>query len=510
MSDGCVYLVGAGPGDPGLITVRGHQLLSRAEVIVYDYLASPELLACGPADAERIYVGKKAGAHTLRQEEINELLVDSARRGATVVRLKGGDPYVFGRGGEEALALTDAGVEFEVVPGITAGVAAAAYAGIPVTHRTVASNVGLITGHETPDKEGSDLDFEALARWKGTLAFYMGVRNLDRIRRSLVAHGLAESTPCALIRWGTTPRQQVVTGTLADIDERVRAAGLASPALIVVGQVVALRDKLNWFERRALFGRRIVVTRARRQASELSDKLRRLGAEVIEMPTIRIAALQGPGPLREAAAQAGAYDWIVFTSANAVDGFFGALDEAGRDARALACVRLCTVGPATARQLKSFGLRSDVQPATYAGSEVADTLAGVEDLTGAKILCPRSDIAPPDLIDSLAARGADVREVVAYRTVADDRGAETVRDLLGGNEIDWITFTSSSTVRNFLQAVGDQALSGASAALASIGPSTSATLVESGFQPTLQAPSHTIDGLVEALCRADGSRKARP
>jgi len=510
LSHGRVYLVGAGPGDPGLITVRGHRLLSQADVIVYDYLVSPELPACGPAGAERIYVGKKAGAHTLRQEQINELLVERARRGATVVRLKGGDPYVFGRGGEEALALVAAGIEFEVVPGVTAGIAAAACAGIPVTHRTVAANVGLITGHETPDKKGSDLDFEALARWKGTLVFYMGVRNLEKICRSLVAHGLAESTPCALIRWGTTPRQQVVTGTLGDIDERVRAAGLAPPALIVVGKVVALREKLNWFERRALFGRRIVVTRARQRASELSDKLRELGAEVIEMPTIRIAAPRDPGPLRKAAAQAEAYDWIVFTSANAVDGFFGALHEAGHDARALAGVRVCTVGPATAKRLKSFGLRSDAQPATYVGSEVADTLVAVEDLAGAKILCARSDIAPPELIDSLAARGADVCEVTAYRTVADDSGAEAVRDLLGRNEIDWITFTSSSTVRNFLRAVGDRALLGASTALASIGPSTSATLLESGLQPTVEAESHTIDGLVEAVCRTEASREARP
>ena len=333
MSAGRVYLIGAGPGDPGLLTLRGKALLARADVVVYDYLVSPRLLEYAPARAERIYVGKRAGAHTLSQEEINRLLVERAGSGATVARLKGGDPFVFGRGGEEALALVDAGIPFEVVPGVTAGIAAPAYAGIPVTHRQLASGVGLLTGHEAPDKEESSLDWRALANWKGTLSFYMGTENLSPICEKLVAEGLDPQTPAAAIRWGTTPSQRVVTATVKTLAAAAQSAGLEPPVMIVIGRVVALREKLNWFERRPLFGRRIVVTRARAQASEFAALLEEQGAEVIELPTFRIEPPADPGPLKESVARAGEkFDWIAFTSVNAVDAFFGALSR-GRPGR---------------------------------------------------------------------------------------------------------------------------------------------------------------------------------
>ncbi|MCE5326276.1 MAG: uroporphyrinogen-III C-methyltransferase [Planctomycetaceae bacterium] len=508
MRKGCIYLVGAGPGDPGLITVRAAELLAGADVVVYDYLASPRLLKHARADAELIYVGKQAARHAMSQDQINQLLVAKARGGAAVVRLKGGDPYVFGRGGEEALAAVEAGVPFEEVPGVTSGIAAPAYAGIPVTHRLMAGNVGLVTGHETPDKEASDLDYEALARWKGTLVFYMGVANVESICRQLMEHGLDAATPAAIVRWGTTVQQQVVTATVATLAQVARDANLMPPALIVVGQVVRLRERLNWFERRALHGRRIVVTRSREHASGLTDALTELGAEVIEMPTIRIAPPQDDAPLRAAAANPGAFDWIVFTSVNAVDGFFNALAAGGLDSRALAPCRLCVIGPVTAERLAGYGLRADAQPPTFAGSEVTGAMAAADDLRGKKILCPRSDIAPRDLIDALTAAGACVTEVIAYRTEPDCRGAEQVLELLQEGQVGWITFTSSSTVKNFFDAVSPDAVRSAAVRLASIGPMTTRTLAGLGLAPAAEANVHTIDGLIACILdheRAGGS-----
>ena len=502
MSDGRIYLVGAGPGDPGLITLRGMELLSRADVVVYDYLVAPGLLAFAPADAEMIYVGKQAGKHAMPQEQINRLLVEKAQAGARVVRLKGGDPFVFGRGGEEALEAVEAGIEFEVVPGVTAGVAAPAYAGIPVTHRKLASNFGLVTGHEAPDKAESDLDFEALAAWRGTLTFYMGVGNLEPICRSLVAHGLDPATPAAVIRRGTTSRQEVVTATVEALPQAAAEAEIKPPAIIVVGQVVQLRERLQWFETRPLFGRRIVVTRAREQASRLTNRLSELGAEVIEMPAIRIAPPEDPDPLQKAIGGLAEFDWIVFTSANGVEMFFRYLTDAGLDARALANCKVCSIGPVTAERLIGFGVRPDAQPQKFLGAEIARTLEGLEELAGRKILCPRSDIAPRDLVDAMEAGGADVMEVAAYRTVPDCAGAERVEELLDGDEIDWITFTSSSTVRNFLGAIGPEKLTDRSVRLASIGPVTSGTLAEFGLSPHTEADAHTIDGLVDAILAA--------
>ena len=527
MSKGCIYLVGTGPGDPGLITVRGMDLLACADVVVYDYLIPQRLLENVPPGAELIYVGKRAGQHTMRQGDINKLLVEKARAGAKVVRLKGGDPFVFARGGEEALVAVEAGVDFEVVPGITAGIAGPAYAGIPVTHRTLAGNVGLVTGHETPDKANSDLDFEALAKWKGTLVFYMGVANLPTICRRLIACGLDDQTPAAVIQWATVPRQRTVTGTVGNIAQVAVEADIKPPALIVIGQAVQLREKLNWFESRPLFGRRIVVTRSRSQSADLTSRLERLGAEVIEMPTIRITEPPDPQPLCRAIDELADFDWIVFTSANAVDAFMGAVGQAGRDSRALGENRICSIGPGTAASLAKFGLRPDVQPEKFLSlsrrrgrgadrplrpdvqskkflsSEITPAIGAVESLDGKKVLCPRSDLAPPDLIEDLRAAGAVVHEVVAYHVEPDCSGAEKVAAMLADDELHWITFTSCSTVTSFFNSIRAQQVRESAVRLASIGPITSKALGEHGLSPDRQADRHTIDGLVDAIAEAE-------
>jgi len=506
MNPGRVYLVGAGPGDPGLLTLRGREALALADVVVYDALLSPRLLDHAPPAAERVYVGKRAAQHTLSQDDINALLVERARAGRTVVRLKGGDPYVFGRGGEEALALAEAGIPFEVVPGVTAGVAAAAYAGIPVTHRDLASGVALVTGHEAQDKPDSALDWQALARWPGTLVFYMGVRNLPTIAENLVAHGRSPDTPAAAIHWGTTPRQRTVTGSLATLPGLVLRAELKAPAIIVVGAVVALRDRLAWFEQRPLLGRRIVVTRARAQASDLVAQLDALGAETIEAPAIHIEPPEDPADIERAAREAASFDWIVFTSVNGVDAYFAALAGAGLDARALAGVGVATIGPATTERLGRFGIRSDLQPETYTGAAVAEALAAGADLRGRRVLLPRADIAPKELADALRSHGAVVSDIVAYRTVLDTASADAVTDALGAGQVDWLTFTSSSTVRNFLGVVGAEAVRASRARIASIGPTTSATLREAGLEPDVEADPHTMPALVDAIVAAE----ARP
>ena len=501
MSQGKVYLVGAGPGDPGLLTLRGRDALAQAEVVVYDALISTRLLDFAPPSAERIYVGKQAARHTLPQAEINQLLVDKAREGKRVVRLKGGDPMVFGRGGEEALALVEAGIPFEIVPGVTAAIASAAYAGIPVTHRGLASGVAFITGHEADDKPDSSLDWETLARWKGTLVFYMGVANLAVIAENLIAHDMDPATPAAVIHWGTTPRQKVLTAPLGNLPGKAAEADFTPPALILVGEVVRLRDHLQWFEKRPLFGRRIVVTRSRAQASDLVAQLEELGAETIEAPAIRIEPPKDVRPLCEAVRNVADFDWIVLTSVNAVEAIFETLAAEGLDARALAGCRLAAIGPATAERLRGFGIRADLQPDTFTGAAVAKALAHTGNLAGAAILLPQADIAPKELVDALAAHGAQVREVVAYRTVTDFANHEAVAEMLQRGEIDWITFTSSSTVRNFLETIGPDRLTAAKVRVASIGPTTSATLREAGLEPTVEAAAYTIPGLVEAILK---------
>ena len=441
---GTVYLVGAGPGDPGLLTLKGRDCLACADVVVYDHLANVEILGHARDDAEMIYVGKQAGRHSMPQEEINALLVEKGLEGKTVVRLKGGDPYVFGRGGEEALELREAGVPFEVVPGITAGVAAAAYAGIPVTHRGFNSAVTLVTGHEDPTKPESALDWSALAKGAGTLAIYMGVKNLPLITQKLINGGRPPETPVALIRWGTHPTQRVVDGTLANIVERVREAKLTPPCIIVVGEVVKLRNELNWFESRPLFGKTVLVTRSRQQASDLAAKLAALGARVLIFPTIRIEPPLDDQPLERAVASLADFDWIIFTSANGVESFFSMLDGLGRDGRCLANCKVCSIGPGTTARLSLRGIRPDLVPERFTTQAVFDALSEANEVKGNRFLRPRADIAGKALPQQLRDAGAEVTDIEAYRTLRPTPDPETIEALRAG-EVDIVTFTSSST-----------------------------------------------------------------
>ena len=493
---GTVYLVGAGPGDPGLLTLRAAELLERADVLVYDALAAPEIVERA-AKAERLYAGKRGGrANVMSQEEISALLVELAGKHAVVVRLKGGDPFVFGRGGEEALELARAGVPFEVVPGITAGIAGPAYAGIPVTHRGLSTSVTLVTGHEDPTKAGSDMDWTALGRGTGTLVFYMSVGKMEENFARLMEAGRSPDTPAAAVEWGTHPRQRTVEGTLATLPARAREANVGAPSVVVVGDVVSLRGGLAWFDRRPLSGKRVVVTRARAQASGFAASLRELGAEVVQLPVIRIAPPEDPAPLREAAQGAGTFDWIVFTSANGVERFFATLAEGGRDARALGGVCVCAIGPATAEALAKHGIRADLVPDEFVAEAALEALAATGDLAGKRILVPRAAEAREVLPDGLRARGAEVVVVPAYRTVQDGSGADEVRRALGAGEVDWVTFTASSTVRSFVELVGREV---GRARVASIGPITSATVRELGMGVDVEAKDYTIPGLLQAI-----------
>jgi uroporphyrinogen III methyltransferase/synthase len=500
MKNGTVYLIGAGPGDPGLITVKGLECLSRAEVVVYDNLANPRFLSSCPAGCEMIYAGKKAGEHTLSQHEINALLVERARSGKTVVRLKGGDPFVFGRGGEEALALREAGVDFEVVPGVTAGVAAPAYAGIPVTHRFAASSVAFVTGHEDPQKPDSSIDWKSLAG-TDTLVFYMGVRNLPLIARSLLENGKANDTPAALIRLGTTPAQETVTGTLEDIPARAAEMNLKPPALLVVGEVVALRDKLAWLEKRPLFGRHIVVTRSRNQASRLREELERLGAQVEEFPTIEIRPVLDSHELELALEQLETYAWLLFTSANGVECFFEGLSRTGRDTRALSGSLIGVIGPGTADKLADYGLRPDFMPGKYLSEQVVEDLAAMDPrISGKRVLMPVSYIARPVIPDGLRALGAEVDVVAVYDNNPPDYSGEDL-DRVFQPLPDLVTFTSSSTAANLAEILKEcgreellQSIQGAS-----IGPITSETARGLGITLAVEAGSHDIPGLVRAI-----------
>ncbi|MGD8770441.1 MAG: uroporphyrinogen-III C-methyltransferase, partial [Desulfobacterales bacterium] len=393
---GKVYLVGAGPGDPGLITVKGLECIKNADVLIYDYLASPILLKHAQKHAEILYVGKKGGDHTLSQDEINTLIAEKAQKGLTVTRLKGGDPFIFGRGGEEAEILVKNGIPFEIVPGVTSAIAAPAYAGIPLTHRKFTSTLAFVTGHEDPLKEESSIDWAALAKGIGTLVFLMGVKNLPFITHRLIHHGMDPDTPVALIRWGTTPRQTTVTGTLHTISERAKDAGFKPPAIIVVGHVVKLREMLKWFENRPLMGLRIVVTRAREQASELVERLSDLGAECLECPTITVVPPDDFNPLDTAIQNLSTYEWLVFTSVNGVNFFFNRLYEKNKDVRALRNVNTAVIGPATAKRLFDFGLHSDIVPESYRAESIIKAF-GDKDINGKKILLPRAKEARPIL-----------------------------------------------------------------------------------------------------------------
>jgi len=503
---GTVFLIGAGPGDPKLITVRGMEAICKADAVVYDRLASPRLLKYMKPGAEKIYVGKLPDRHTLQQEEINQLLVDLALEGKTVARLKGGDPSIFGRVGEEAELLAENGVPFEIVPGITSAIAVPAYAGIPVTHRDFTSSLAIVTGHEDPAKTESSHDWSKLATATGTSIFLMGVANLGFIRDQLVAHGRAPSTPVALIRWGTRVEQETLTGTLETIVDQVREVGFQSPAIIIVGEVVTLREKLSWFERKPLFGRRVLVTRARSQASDLADSIDELGGEPVEFPVIRLRQPEDPEVLRQldsALNQLGEFDWVFFTSPNGVLYFFERLKQLGLDIRSLAKARIAAVGPKTAELLADRGIVAERLPVKFQGEGLLDAVLP-ELKPGEKALLPRADIARDYLPKKLFELGLAVTEVDVYENVLSDENADEVLELLNAGEIHMVTFTSSSTVTNVMEVLKGRGVEDPAALLnrcqiACIGPLTADTAAAAGLRIDRMAEEATIPSLVRAL-----------
>jgi len=500
VSNGIVYLVGAGPGDPSLITLRGVECLKQAEVVVYDYLANEQLLNHAPEDAERIYAGKIGGRHNQGQDEINSLLVAKAAAGKIVVRLKGGDPFVFGRGGEECEALREAGIPYEVVPGVTAAVGASVYAGIPLTHRDITASVAFVTGQEGKDKYESSIDWDRLSLGGGTIVFYMGVTTLRRNMQRLIEHGRSPETPAALVRWATTPCQQILVGTLADIADRAEASGFKPPAVTIVGEVVALREKLQWFERRRLCGKKIVVTRAAEQAGEFSAKLAARGATVLECPTIRLVEPESWQLLDLAIRELPNYDWVVLTSVNAVRFFFQRLDTLGFDIRVLAGCRICAVGPKTADEIRAFGIKPDLVPTDYKAEGVVDEFSRL-DIQGSRVLFPHADKARDVIPQELKRLGAHVDSPVAYRNIFPDRLPPETLFALEKRSVDCITFTSSSTVQNLATMLGEELMLDMlkGVVVASIGPITTKSCRDLGLKVDIEPESYTLDALAEAL-----------
>ncbi len=500
MRHGKVYLVGAGPGAPGLITVKGLNCLKQADVIVYDRLIDGSILDAARDDAERIYVGKGRGYHAKEQEDVNRLLVTKAREGKRVVRLKGGDPFVLGRGGEEAEALAANHIPFEIVPGVSSALAVPAYAGIPVTHRRLASSFTVITGHEAPGKIKSSIAWDKISVGSDTLVFLMGMANLAYIVDQLIQNGRPSSTPVAVISQGTSSRHRTVVSTLEEIVSRTEEESLQSPAVIVVGEVVRLREQLQWFDNRPLFGKRVLVTRAERQASELSRLLLEYGAVPVEMPVIEISPPSTWEELDQAILNLKSYHWIVFTSVNAVDVFCKRLNALGLDMRQLAGIRIGAIGPATARALEERGIRPDYIPEVYTSQGF---LAGFssQDIVECRVLLPRADIADSELADGIAGLGAEVHRVTAYKTSATTRAKAISQGkrMLSKGEVDVITFTSASTVNNLLAILGQEWEVVNRARMACIGPTTAAALAVKGLKADIVASEHTIPGLVEAM-----------
>ncbi len=498
--NGKVYLVGAGPGDPGLITIKGKECIAAADVIIYDHLASPRLLDHAKKTAKILYVGKKEGHHILAQEKINALIVEEAKKENIVVRLKGGDPFIFGRGGEEAEVLVEAGIPFEIVSGVSSAIAAPAYAGIPLTHRKFTATLAFVTGHETPDKEKSNINWDALAKGIGTIVFLMGVKNLPRIVKKLIDHGKPQETPVALVRWGTTANQITVTGTLNTIVGKVNTVGLKPPAVIVVGDVITLRDSIKWFENRPLMGKKIVVTRAREQASDLVRSLSEHGADCLEYPMIKIVPSDDFSPLDRAIENIASYNYLVFTSVNGIDFFFERLFEKGKDARCLGNVRTATVGSATSERLKSFGVNSDIIPESYRAESVIEAFRK-ERIDGKTILLPKARDARPVLPVELTRMGAKVDEVIAYYASPVSDNAYELLENLENRSIDLITFTSSSTVKNFKSLLPKEKFEELTkdVAIASIGPVTTDTAKKLGFNVKITAEEYTVPGLCEAI-----------
>ena len=499
--NGKVYLVGAGPGDPKLITLKGIECLQRADVVIYDLLINVKLLEHCPAHTEKIYGGKMIGEQEERQAEIDDLMIRHARADKTVVRLKGGDPFIFGRGGEEALTLVEAGIDFEVVPGITSAIAAPAYAGIPLTHRSYSSSVAFVTGHSAALKADSTIRWEQLATGVDTLVILMGVGHLHEIAARLVQHGRSPDTPISLVHWGTTPQQKTLEGTLADIAQKAEVVNFRNPAAIVVGDVNALREQLCWFDQKPLFGRRLIVTRARAQASGFAECLESYGAEIIQFPTIETQPIPDNATLDRAIDQLSTYNWIIFTSVNAVEYFYCHLWENGKDARSLGNARICAVGQKTVSALDQIGIRADYVPSQYRGAVLAAELEGVE---GQKILLPRASLAADDLPSGLRDRGAIVDAIPIYETVkAGAAGREALEADLHNGRIDMVTFTSSSTVTNFLEMFGshpsvtllDQVH------IAVIGPSTEAAAKANGLTVDIVAKQTSVESLAEEIVK---------
>ncbi|MBI3209185.1 MAG: uroporphyrinogen-III C-methyltransferase [Candidatus Solibacter usitatus] len=483
-----VYLVGAGPGDPGLLTLKGRSALEQADCVLYDNLANAALLEYAPRAAERIYVGKKKSSHALTQEEICDLLLSKARAGKSVVRLKGGDPYIFGRGGEEAEVLADAGIPFEVVPGVTTPLGIAAYCGVPLTHREHTSAVTFVTGHSV-----EAIDWGKIGHAE-TLVLFMGLTHVREIASALIANGKDPQTPAIAVRWATRPDQQTVAGTLSDIEDLAGQAHLRPPVSIVIGDVVSMREKLNWFERLPLFGQRILVTRAGEQAGEFSARLRALGAEPVALPVIATVAAEDPAPLDEAIARLASYDWLIFTSVNGVRFFLERLTASAFDLRQLRG-RICAIGPATRQALEALHLKVDLMPAEYVAESLVEAFAPF-DLQGRSILLPRAAVARDVVPRELAARGARVDVVEAYRTIVPGESRSLVADVFS-RPPHWVTFTSSSTVKNFLSLAGAESLRGVK--IASIGPVTSDTARRHGLEVTVEAKEHTTAGLLAAI-----------
>lgn len=500
MNNGIVYLVGAGPGDPGLITLRGVECLKMADVVIYDYLANEQLLNHAPSDAERIYAGKIGGRHNQDQEEINHLLVEKGLAGKRVVRLKGGDPFVFGRGGEECEALAATGVPFEIVPGVTAAVGASAYSGIPLTHRDFTASVAFVTGQEGKGKDESGIDWDRLSLGNGTVVFYMGITTLRRNMQRMIEHGRNPETPVALVRWATTQNQRVLTGTLADIADRAHAVGFKPPAVTIVGNVVTLRKQLRWFDNRPLSGKTIVVTRAADQAGEFSARLQREGATVLECPTIRLIEPDSWHELDRTIAELSSFDWLILTSANATRFFFQRLTYNGYDARVLAQCKVCAVGPKTADVIRAYGINPDLIPADYKAEGIIAALSATP-LKGKRLLFPHADLAREIIPRELEKRGAIVATPVAYRNTLPERVCPETIFALEKRTVDAITFTSSSTVTNLAAMLGEDLLADMlkGVVVASIGPVTSKTCRSLGLKVDIEPTEYTLEALTKNL-----------
>ncbi|MCF8010008.1 MAG: uroporphyrinogen-III C-methyltransferase [Clostridiales bacterium] len=500
MNNSKVFLIGAGPGDPGLITVKGADCIEYADTIIYDRLVSPQLLKKAGKNAEFIFAGKGPDHHALKQAEINRILVEKAQEGKTVARLKGGDPFVFGRGGEEAQALAENNIPFEIIPGVTSAIAAPAYAGIPVTHREFNSNLSIITGNEDPDKQDSAIKWEHIAPGSGTLIFLMGMANLPNIAHKLIKHGRDPFTPAALIRWGTYSKQETLTGNLENIAQLAEQKEFKNPSVIVVGDVVNLREKLMWFEKKPLFNKKIIVTRTREQASMLSKKLSWLGAEPVELPTIKIIPPEDFTPLDKAIEKIHYFKWIIFTSVNGVKIFMQRFYHLNKDVRDLKDIKICAIGPATGKLLNAYGLKVDFVPSEFKAEQIIEGLKN-KLYPGIEILLPRADIARNILPESLKESGANVTEIAAYKTITESSNTGAISKMLENNEIDIITFTSSSTVRNFATMFNNKRLQELlqGVHIACIGPITANTAIELGLDVSIQASEYTIDGLVEEI-----------